>query len=52
MFRYFRPSEIIIPIVVVIVFSIIVSPTPVVGAIIVFFVSQVIVRGIHNSKRH
>jgi hypothetical protein len=51
MFRHFRPSEIIIPIIVVLVFSVIVSPTPLVGAVIVFFVTQVIVRGIRYSRR-
>jgi hypothetical protein len=49
--KRFHPTEILIPLMVVVVYSQIVIPTPILGAAIVFFVTQVIVRGIRNSIR-
>ena len=49
--KRFHPTEIVIPLIVVVIYSQIVTPTPLLGAAIVFFVSQVIVRGIRNSIR-
>jgi hypothetical protein len=47
--KRFHPVEIFIPLVAVVIYASVVSPTPVLGAVIVFIVSQVVIRGIRNS---
>lgn len=46
--KRFHPAEIIVPLMAVVVYASVVSPTPVLGAGIVFIVSQVLIRGIRN----
>jgi hypothetical protein len=49
--KQFSSSEIVIPIIALVIYASLVTPTPVFGAMIVLIVSHVVVRGIRNSRR-